>query len=111
MPYEHITTKQYAGSKGEPNNGKLVTVQNDAPSIRTLMERYANGIPLQFRQSEYLDAEDIRSINKFYSPALDLTDIDTLNEQVFQLDRTRQALEKQIQAIAETPDPQVDEVS
>jgi len=95
-------------SKPEHNSGKLMTVQNDAPSIRQLMERYANGIPLQFRQSEYLDVEDIRSINQFYSPALDLTDLDTLNAQIGQLDRTKQALEKQLAAI--TPDPQPAEV-
>jgi len=86
-------------SKPERNNGKLVTVQNDAPSIRQLMERYANGIPLQFRQSEYLDVNDIRSINQFYSPALDLTDLDTLNTQVGLLQQTKEALEKQILAI------------
>lgn len=96
-------------SKPERNNGKLMTVQNDAPSIRQLMERYANGIPLQFRQSEYLDVDDIRSINAFYSPALDLTDLDTLNVQVGRLEQTKAALEKQIAAI--TPEVKTDEVN
>jgi len=95
---------EYKPHKGENNNGKLMTVQNDAPSIRQLIERYANGIPLQFRQSEYLDVDDIRSINQFYSPALDLTDLDVLNAQVGRLEQTKAALEKQINAISEKPE-------
>lgn len=99
-----------ASRKGEPNSGKQMTIQNDALSIKQIIERYQNGIPVQFKQSEYLDVEDVRNINYFYSPAIDLTDLETLDNQLQRLNATAEALQKQKNAISKKPEADEAEV-
>jgi len=93
-------------SKGENNKLPSLTVQNDSLTISEIIRRYANGIPVQFKQSQYLDVQDIQSINRFYSPAIDLTDLDTLNEQIGHLNDAVNALQKQKDAITSPSEPQ-----
>lgn len=58
----------------EANNEASMTIQGDASSIQEIMIKYAQGLELPRRPSEYLDA-DFNNPEAFRSPEVDLTDI------------------------------------
>lgn len=72
----------------EINNDESMTIPGEARTIKELIERLENGMPLERRAYAYFDVEDLDDINDMFAPSTDLTD----------LDRNKERLEKALQA-------------
>ncbi|AXL14920.1 hypothetical protein [Microviridae sp.] len=66
------------------------TVQGESLSIEELLKKEISGMPIGRREVQYLDAESINKISKYYRPIIDPTDLEELkrhNEALqFQID-------------------------
>lgn len=97
----YITKRTYKhGLRGEINEGASQTVTGEAYTIKELMDRYRNGMPLPHSNYAYFDQEDLDQINRFFNPgSLDLTDLDELNNNVSMLQKSvQEAIERRKEA-------------
>lgn len=60
------------------STGESMTIPGEAISIKELLDRATQGTPLLHREPIYFDQEDMEKIDLFYSPHIDLTDLDEL---------------------------------
>lgn len=58
-----------------------MTIQGEALSIDEVIEKYSSGLDLPRRPSAYIDAE-FDAPEGFYSPDVDLTDLDRMKKRV-----------------------------
>lgn len=92
-----------------------VTVPDQSFTIRELIDRIARGTEEYKPPSDemYFDVDDIDHINEFFSPAVDLTDIDNLNEHVSMLKgalekaKAAKAVEESVTEPLSDPEPKV----
>lgn len=91
---------------GEINLEPSQTIPGESLTMKQIIEKYAMGIPLDRRNVEYFDQEDLDYINKFYQPgSLDLTDLDELQTHISTLQNSvTEAMEK-AKAAESTPQP------
>ena len=104
MPKYYRNKIDRPNEKGEVNFPPSQTIQGEALSMKEILERYAKGQQINSRNPIYLDAESLEYVNRYYNPgALDLTDLQGLNEHV---DKLQQAVQ---QAIKERDKKQAEE--
>lgn len=81
-------------TKYESNDEESMTVQGEGYTIKELLSRAIEGLPLGRREVQYLDQEDLSKISQFYRPIVDMSDLDYLKEHnaalQFQIDKFEQ---------------------
>lgn len=87
---EFRTQYNYKQCGAETITGECMTIQNDAPDLKDLLNHYAQGLPLPLNKRGIFDEEDTTIEDEVYNPQ-DLTDVDELERQ---LQHIRQELKK-----------------
>lgn len=81
MAQKYRTRSSYVHKDDEINDMESMTIPGEAVSIKDLLERAIAHNEAFQRPVIYFDDVALEDINKFWSPNLDLTDLDQLSEQ------------------------------
>lgn len=99
------TKYAYQVTPGTQSDAPSLTVKGESMSIKDLLIRFQNGMPLTQKQPIYFDEPDLERINQFFRPDVDLTDLAALNDHVNYLKQVvEQAQVKAIQDEKNTPE-------
>lgn len=76
------TKNTYKVSVGTTITEPSKTVKGESMTIKELLVRFSNGMPLTQKTPVYFDEPDLEKINRFFRPDVDLTDLAQLNDHV-----------------------------
>lgn len=69
-----ITRNNYKPDPGKTVKGKSMTIEGDATSIKTILQRYAMGQPLQGQEGVYIDDPDHEDVDGQQFAKMDIAD-------------------------------------
>lgn len=86
-------------NRGEVNLDPSLTVPNQAPALRVVLQKYIQGVHLPLGRKVYHDnLDDFESVDQTLAPDFDLTDAQIMEEQILEREDKLSKLKETLEA-------------